>query len=156
MNPGRIVDIMILLGTNNVSRSSDAGEAQWESMLVCLFTTLLQKNQCAVLIVSTIPMSTRSQLSTGRRHNERVIRWNHIVRNLACRNAGLIILIYLEHELRSLDQVRFTTDGLHFDSIEGQGWMNRVFEEQLDELEIAVFDTRAFRTEETKKKICAS
>ena len=30
MNPGRIVDTMILIGTNNVSRSSDAEETQWE------------------------------------------------------------------------------------------------------------------------------
>ena len=34
MNPGRIPDIMILIGTNNVSRSSDEEEAQWESMMV--------------------------------------------------------------------------------------------------------------------------
>ena len=29
MNPGRIPDIMILIGTNNVSRSSDEQEVQW-------------------------------------------------------------------------------------------------------------------------------
>ena len=37
MIPGRIPDIMILIGTNNVSRSSDEEEAQWESMMICLF-----------------------------------------------------------------------------------------------------------------------
>ena len=40
LNPGRIPNIMILTGTNNVSRDSDEEEAQWESMMVCLFTTL--------------------------------------------------------------------------------------------------------------------
>ena len=40
MNPGRIPDIMISIGTNNVSRSSDEEEAQSESMMVCLFTAL--------------------------------------------------------------------------------------------------------------------
>ena len=34
MNPGRIPNIMILIGTNNVSRGSDEEEAQWESMMV--------------------------------------------------------------------------------------------------------------------------
>ena len=40
MNPGRIPKTMILIGTNNVSRGSDEEEAQWESMMVCIFTTL--------------------------------------------------------------------------------------------------------------------
>ena len=44
-NPGRTVDIMILIGTNNVSRSSDSEKAQWEAILVCLFTTERQKFQ---------------------------------------------------------------------------------------------------------------
>ena len=34
MNPGRMPNIMILIGTNNVSRGSDEEEAQWESMMV--------------------------------------------------------------------------------------------------------------------------
>ena len=38
VNPGRIPHVMILVGTNNISRSEE--EALWESMMVCLFTTL--------------------------------------------------------------------------------------------------------------------
>ena len=88
MNPGRMPDIMILIGTNNVSISSDGEEAQWESMMVCLFTTLWQKFKCAVLTICTIPMSTRKLSSTRRKHIERVIRWDNIVRNLTSHNAG--------------------------------------------------------------------
>ena len=44
MNPGRITDLMILTGTNNVSRSSHEEEAQWESMMVCLFTTICRSS----------------------------------------------------------------------------------------------------------------
>ena len=40
INPGRIPDIITLIGTNNFSRSSDEEEAHWESMMVCFFTTL--------------------------------------------------------------------------------------------------------------------
>ena len=40
MNPGRIPNVMILVGTNNISRGSDEQEALWESVMVCLFTTL--------------------------------------------------------------------------------------------------------------------
>ena len=99
-----------------------------------------------VLAVCTLPMSTRTQSSTVRRHNERFITWNNIVRNLASRNAGRIFLMSLEHDLRALDHARFTTDGIHFDSIEGQRWMNRVFQEQLVELAVELFDTGVLRT----------
>ena len=149
MNPGRIPNVMILVGTNDISRASDEQEALWESMMVCLFTTLWQKFNCAVLTVCTVPMNTRSLTAAGRRHNERVVRWNNILRNLASRNAGRMILMDIEHEMRALDQARLTTDGIHFDSIEGQAWLNRVFQERLDELEAELFDTGVLKEEGT-------
>ena len=139
--------MMILVGTNNISRGSDEQEALWESMMVCLFTTLWQKFNCAVLIVCTVPMNTRT--AAMRRHNEGVVRWNNILRNLASRNAGRMILMDIEHELRAMDQARLTTDGIHFDSIEGQAWLNRVFQERLDELDVELFDTGVLKEEGT-------
>ena len=147
MNPGRIPNVMILVGTNDISRGSDEQEALWESMMVCLFTTLWQKFNCAVLTVCTVPMNTRSLTASGRRHNEGVVRWNNTLRNLASRNAGRMILMDIEHELRAMDQARLTTDGIHFDSIEGQAWLNRVFQERFDELEAELFDTGVLKEE---------
>ena len=141
--------MMILVGTNNISRGSDEQEALWESMMVRLFTTLWQKFDCAVLTVCTVPMNTRSLTAAGRRHNEGVVRWNNILRNLASRNAGKMILMDIEHELRAMDQARLTTDGIHFDSIEGQAWLNRVFQVRLDELEVELFDTGLLKEEGT-------
>ena len=149
MNPGRIPNVMILVGTIDISRGSDEQEALGESMMVCLFTTLWQKFNCAVLTVCTVPMNTRSLTASGRRHNEGVVRWNNILRNLASRNAGRMILMDIEHELRAMDQARLTTDGIHFDSIEGQAWLNRVFQERLDELEAELFDTGVLKEEGT-------
>ena len=149
MNPGRIPSVMIQIGMNNISRSSDEEEALWESMMVCLFTTLWQKFNCAVLTVCTVPMNTRSLTAAGRRHNEGVVRLNNILRNLASRNAGRMILMDIEHELRAIDQARLTTNGIHFDSIEGQAWLNRVFQERLDELEAELFDTGVLKEEGT-------
>ena len=53
MNQGRIPNVMILIGTNDISGGSDEQEALWESMMVGLFTTLWQKFNCAVLTVCT-------------------------------------------------------------------------------------------------------
>ena len=66
MNPGRIPHVMIIIGINNISRSSDEEEALWESMMVCLFTTLWQKFNCAVLTVCTVPMSPKMLTAVGR------------------------------------------------------------------------------------------
>ena len=147
MNPGRIPNVTILVETNNISRSSDEEEALLESMMVCLFTTLCQKFNCAVLTVCTVPMNTKTLTAAGRRNNEGVIRWNNVLRNLASQNAGRMILMNIEHELRAMDQARLTTDGIHFDSIEGQAWLNRVFLERLDELEVELFDTGVLKEE---------
>ena len=85
--------------------------------------------------LAEVQVSTRTFTSAGRRHNEEVIRW--------------MILRDIEHELRAMDQARLTTDGIHFDSIEGQAWMNRVFQERLDEMEVELFDTGVLKKEET-------
>ena len=149
VNPGRIPNKLILKGTNNVSKGSDEEEAQWESMLVCLFTTLWHKFKCAVLTVCTVPMSTKTLTATERRHNEGIIRWNNMMRNLASRNAGRMILMNIEHELRAMDRTRLTTHELHFDSLEGQAWLNRVLQERLNEMKVELFDTGVRKKEET-------
>ena len=149
MNPGRIPNVMILVGTNDISRGSDEQEALWESMMVCLFTTLWQKFNCPVLTVCLVPMNTRSLTASGRRHNKGVVRWYNILRNLASRNAGRMILMDIEHELRAMDQARLTTNGIHFDSIERHAWLNRVFQERLDKLEAELFDTGVLKEERT-------
>ena len=43
INPGRNVDVIILIGPNNVSRSSESEECQWEETLACLLTAVWQK-----------------------------------------------------------------------------------------------------------------
>ena len=58
--------------------------------------------------------------------------WNNLVRYLTSHNAARMIQTDLEFELRALDQARFTTDGRHFDSLEGEAWMDR---ERIHELE---------------------
>ena len=65
------------------------------------------------------------ELDSSREKAQRgVVRWNNILRNLASRNDGRMILMDIEHELRAMNQARLTTDGIHFDSIEGQAWLN--------------------------------
>ena len=97
------------------------------------------------MTVCTVPMNARSLTAAGRRHNDVVVRWNKIRRNLANQNAGRMILMDIEDELRAMDQAGLTTDGIHFDSIEGQAWLSRVFHERLDELEVELFDTGVLR-----------
>ena len=62
----------------------------------------------------------------------------------------------IEHELRAMDQAKQTTDGIHFDGIEGQAWLNRVFQKRLDEMEVELFDTGVLKKEETSNKPATS
>ena len=55
----------------------------------------------------------------------------------------------IEHKLRTMDQARLTTDGIHFNSIEGQAWLNRVVQVRLDEMEVELFDTGVLKKGET-------
>ena len=59
---------------------------------------------------------------------------------------GIFVIVM---ELRAMDQGRLTTDGIHFDSFEGQAWLNRVFQKRLDEMEVKLFDTGVLKKEET-------
>ena len=72
-----------------------------------------------------------------------------MMRNLVSRNAGRMILRDIQLELRAMDQARLTTDGIHFDTIEGQAWLNQVFQGRLDEMEVELFDTGLLKKEET-------
>ena len=63
-----------------------------------------------------------------------------------------MILMDIEHELRAMDQASQTTDGIHFDSIERQAWLNRVFQELLAEMEVELLDTGVLKKEETSNK----
>ena len=141
LNSGRIPSGMILIGTNNVSRGPDLEKARWENILVCMLTAIWQKFRCTVLTICTIPICTRLHLAATRRQNERTVAWKIIVRNLVSCNAERLVLMDQEYELRALDQFRFNVDGIHFDTVEGQAWMMRVFQERLDKLEIELSDT---------------
>ena len=133
--------VMILIGTNNMSRRPESAKAKWESRLVCLLTAIWQILQCTVLTICTIPMDTRLHLAATRRLNERTVNLNNIVRNLASCNAEILVLMVLEYELRALSQTRFTVNAVHFNTTEGQAWMTREFQERLDELEVELLDT---------------
>ena len=55
-----------------------------------------------------------------------------------------------------MDQARLTTYGIHFGSIEVQAWLNRVFQERLDEMEVELFDTGVLKKEETTNEPATS
>ena len=73
------------------------------------------------------------------------------MRNLANLKAARLVLMDLKHELRSMDHSRLVVDGILSDSIEVQVWTNRVFQAQLDELEVQLSDKGVLRPDEASK-----
>ena len=74
-------------------------------------------------------MNTRRFVASVRRKNEKPMRWNTILRNLATLKAARLVLMDLKHELRSMDHSRLVVDGILFCCIEGQVWTIRVIQE---------------------------
>ena len=148
MNPGRIPNVTILDGTNNISRGSDEEEALWESMIYYPLAKVQLRGSDRLHCANEHEDIDCSREKAQRRNNQ----VEHILRNLGSQNAGRMILMDIEHELRVMDQARLTTDGIHFDSIEGQAWLNRAYQERLDKLEVELFDTGVLKEEEASKE----
>ena len=140
----------LILGDSLVRVLSNLGTSWVTTVMAFGGATIAQLYRMVELMNPGRIPSVMIQVGTNnisRRHNAGVVTWNKILRNLASRNAGRMILMEIEHELRAMDQARLTTDGIHFDSIEGQAWLNRVFQERLDELDVELFDTGMLKEE---------
>ena len=57
------------------------------------------------------------------------MRRNNIVRNIPRRNAGRLVVMNLDYELKSMDQSRLRVAVIHFASLEAEAYMYRVFQE---------------------------
>ena len=146
MNPGRIPSVMILVGTNDIwIRRAGSTVGINDGVFVHHSLAEVQLRGTDRLHGANErkkPDSIRKKAQRGSLEMEQHLK-------LANRNAGRMILMDIEHELRAMEQARLTSDGIHFDTIEGQAWLNRVFQERLDELEAELSDTGVLKEEGT-------
>ena len=127
--------LVIMLGTNDVSRAPVTPECKWEPLLVCLLNELKEKYRPRFVVLCTIPQNPLMGTTMADFMNGNVTRWNEMIRNLVRNNPGELRLLDLENTLRMIDHVALTKDGIHFNTQRGRHWMNDVFQTQLREME---------------------
>ena len=122
--------LVIMLGTNDVSRAPVTPESKWEPLLVCLLNELKEKYRPRLEVLCTIPQNPMVGTTVADFMNGNVTRWNEKIRSLVRNNPG---------ELRLLDlagsHIALTRDGIHFNTQQGRHWINDVFQTQLREVE---------------------
>ena len=127
--------LVIMLGTNDVSRAPVTPEGKWEPLLVCLLNELKEKYRPRLVVLCMIPQNPEMGTHVADFMNGNVTRWNEMTRGLVRSNPSELRLIDLEHMLRMIDHLTLTRDGIHFNTQQGRRWINDVFQTQLREME---------------------
>ena len=127
--------LVIMLGTNDVSRAPVTPESKWEPLLVCLLNELKEKYRPRLVVLCTIPQNPLVGTTVADFMNGNVTRWNEMIRSLVRNNPGELRLLDLENMLRMIDHIALTRDGVHFNTQRGRHWVNDVFQTQLREVE---------------------
>ena len=127
--------LVIMLGTNDVSRAPVTPENKWEPLLVCLLNELKEKYRPKLVILCTIPPNPLVGTIAADFMNGNVTRWNEMTRSLVRNNPGDLRLLDLENMLRMTDHIALTKDGVYFNTQRGRHWINDVFQTQLREVE---------------------
>ena len=127
--------LVIMLGTNDVSRAPVTPESKWEPLLVCLLNELKEKYRPMLVVLCTIPQNPLVGTTVADFMNGNVTRWNEMIRSLVRNNPGELRLLDLENMLRMIDHIAPTRDGAHFNTQRGRHWVNDVFQTQLREVE---------------------
>ena len=127
--------LVIMLGTNDVSRAPVTPESKWEPLLVSLLNELKEKYRPRLKVLCTIPQNPMVGTTVADFMNGNVTRWNEMIRSLVRNNPGELRLLDLENMLRMIDLIALTRDGIHFNTQQGRHWINDVFQTQLREVE---------------------
>ena len=108
--------LVIMLGTNDVSRAPVTPESKWEPLLVCLLNELKEKNRPRFVVLCTIPQNPLLGTTVADFMNGNVTRWNEMIRNLVGNNPGELRLLGLENMMRMIDHIALTRDRIHFNT----------------------------------------
>ena len=101
--------LVIMLGTNDVSRAPVTPEGKWEPLLVCLLNELKEKYRRRLVVLSTIPQNPEVGTPVADFMNGNVTRWNEMTRGLVRSNPGELRLMDPENISRSPEMVYIST-----------------------------------------------
>ena len=120
--------LIVMLGTNYISRAPVTPESRWEPLVVCLLNELKEKYKPGLVVLCTIPQNPEVSTPVADFMNGTVTRWNEMIRNLIRSNPGEFRLMGLETTLRMTEHLALTIDGIHFHILQERRWVNDAFQ----------------------------
>ena len=127
--------LVIMLGTNVVSRAPVTPVGKWEAVLCCLLNELKEQYRTRLVVLCTQPQKLEVGPPVADFKNGKVTRWNEMTRSLVRSNPSELRFMDLENMLRMIDHLALTRDGKHFNTQQERRWINDVFQTQIREME---------------------
>ena len=127
--------LVIMLGTNDVSRVPVTPEGKWETLPFCLLNELKEKYRPRLVVLCTIPQNPEASTPMADFMNGNVTRWKEMSRSLVRSNPSELRLMDRENMLRMIDHRALTRDGIHFNTQQGRRWINDVFQTGIRKME---------------------
>ena len=127
-NEDQVDTLIVMLGTNDISRAPVTPDSRWEPLVVCLLNELKEKYKPCLWCCAR---SRRTRKWAFRW----LISWNEMVRNLIRSNPGELRLLDLENTLLMPDHLALTRDGIHFNTLQVRRWINDAFQTRIEEIE---------------------
>ena len=104
-NEDQVDNLIVMLGTKDISRAPVTLESRWELLVVCSLNELKEKFKLRLVVLCRIPQNPEVGTPVVDFRNGNVTRWNEIVRNLIKSNSGGLRLLDLENTLRMTDHL---------------------------------------------------
>ena len=134
-NEDQVDTLIVMLGTNDISRAPVTPESRWEPLAVCLLIELKEKYKSRLVVLCMIPQKPEVGTPVTHIMNGNVTRWNGMVRNLITSNPCELRLMDLENTLRMTDHLALTRDGMHFNTLQRRRWTNDAFQTRIEDIE---------------------
>ena len=117
-NEDQLDTLLVMLGTNDISRAPVTPESRWEPLVVCLLNELKEKYKPRLVVLCTIPQNSGVGTPAADILNDNVTRCYEMIRSLISSNPGELRLMDLENTLRMTNHLALTRDGIHLNTFQ--------------------------------------
>ena len=142
-NEDQLDTLIVMLGTNDISRAPVTPESRWEHLVVCLLNELKEKQKPRLVVLCKIPQNPEVGTPVADFMNGNMIRWKEMIRSLIRSNPGELRFMDLENTLRMTDHLALTRDGIQFNTLQGRRLIIDAFQTRIEEIEGELMTTDA-------------
>ena len=125
-NDDTMETLILVIGTNDVSRNPVTPKVKWEPLLVCVLNELKEKYRSRLVVLRTIPLCLDAGSSIAEFINGIETRWIEMVRKLIAEIPDELRVMDFENALQMVDHRALTRNGTHFNTQQGKHWIKKI------------------------------